>query len=82
MKRSTLIFKLNGYNYSEIEQAREILTEFTDAHVNIKDLRLIWDRVSVAIDHHVDDDNPLTGLLSLENELSEVVSYQIHGTLE
>jgi len=58
--RSELQSKLNGYEFKEIQQAKEVLSESNDELVNLVDIRRIWERVSVALDHH--QENPPTTL--------------------
>lgn len=74
MLRTEIMLKLLKYNYTEIQQAREIISESEKNKVNINDLRRVWDRISVAIDHHIDDDNPLTELIAFEKNLSDATS--------
>jgi hypothetical protein len=55
--------------FAEIGHALEIIAESDSRILSLEDVRRVWDRVSVAIDHN--DADMLTGMASLEQALSE-----------
>ena len=68
LNRKNMIEKLTPYNFPEIDDAMEILRESDCPVLALKDVREVWDRVSVALDHH--DCEKLPGLMAIEKELS------------
>lgn len=69
--RKDLVQLLTGYGHDEIHHALEILNESNSDVLELEDVRRVWDRVSVTLDHHAGDDNDLSELRILETELSK-----------
>lgn len=69
VKRSYLESRLKGYRYTEIGHALEIISESTSEDLSLEDVRRVWDRVSVTLDHH--DGAEASDLPQLEKELAE-----------
>lgn len=69
VKRSDLMSRLKGYPYTEISHALEIISESTSDELSLEDVRKVWDRVSVALDHHASAE--ISDLALLEKELAK-----------
>lgn len=69
IKRRDLQRRLKGYPYTEISHALEIISESASEDVSLEDVRRVWDRVSVTIDHH--DSAVVSDLPQLEKELAK-----------
>lgn len=69
VKRSDLELRLKGYPYTEISHALEIISESTSEDVSLEDVRRVWDRVSVTLDHH--DSVAVSDLPQLEKVLAK-----------
>lgn len=69
--RNDLVQRLTGYEYTKIHQALEILGESSSAVLSLEDVRRVWDRVIVTLDHPGGDDKDLSDLEILETELSK-----------
>jgi hypothetical protein len=73
--RADLVLRLQRYSVIETSQALEILAESDSEWLTLEDVRRVWDRVSVALDHHSSGINSLSDLELLENELSTAGRY-------
>lgn len=71
LSRKWLLDIVSQYKYIEIEQVREIVAQSNDFYISVNDAYLIWNRVSVCIDHHYSDQSPLLDLYELEMQLSQ-----------
>lgn len=69
--RKDLVQRLTRYEYTEIHQALEILGEPSSTVLSLEDVRRVWDRVSVTLDHPGSNGGDLSDLQILEVELSE-----------
>ena len=69
VKRAEIVQRLQGYDFVEIAHALEVLSESDSAILELEEVRNVWDRVSVALDHH--DCEHLPALQQLEKELAE-----------
>lgn len=70
MLRKNMMKALQPFNFSEIDQARDILTRDTSDELSPTDLTLVLDRISVALDNHQDDLNRLHDLELLEADIT------------
>lgn len=74
-RRADLHKRLSGYSSVEIKQAIEILEESDSEALTLDDVRRVWDRVSVALDHHSGDEKEVADLQVLEIMLAEAGRY-------
>jgi hypothetical protein len=70
MLRKNMMIALQPFHFSEIDQARDILTRDTSDELSPTDLTLVLDRISVALDNHQDDLNRLHDLELLEADIT------------
>jgi hypothetical protein len=70
MLRKNMMIALQPFHFSEIDQARDILTRDTTDELSPTDLTLVLDRISVALDNHQDDLNRLHDLELLEADIT------------
>lgn len=69
VNRAEIVQRLQGYDFVEIAHALEVLSESDSVILELEEVRSVWDRVSVALDHH--DSEQLPALQHLEKELAE-----------
>lgn len=70
MLRKNMMIALQPYHFTEIDQARDILTRDTSDELSPTDLMLVLDRISVALDNHKEELNRFTDLELLEADIS------------
>ncbi len=69
MTGQTLRFRLNGYNFPELDYSKRTAIRYGNSDISSSDIQIIWLDISITLDKYKEGKNSLVGLQKLETSL-------------